>query len=110
MTKLQDLESLAEDSSQSFATRRIAEALAMAINDWPTYNLVSLQDYICELVDEVGCPITLASIRAKLDGYSLGQDTWKAESLCALLGAWDIGDDDLTLGELVKRIGIDISA
>lgn len=106
MTKLQDLETLAEDSAQSFAIRRIAEALATAIHDWPTYNLVSLNDYIRELRDEVGWPVTLANVRAKLDGYSLEQDAWKAESLCGLLGAWDIGDDDLTLDDLVKRIDV----
>ena len=110
MTKLQDLESLAEDSSQSFAARRIAEALAVAIHDWPTCNLASLDDYVRELIVEVGWPVTLTNVRAKLDGYSLGRDAWKAESLCGLLGAWDIGDDNLTLDEIVKRIDMDIAA
>lgn len=109
MTTLCKLEELAADESQSFTTRRIAEALASAINDWPTYNLTSLDAYIRELRCEVGDVLTLTNVRAKLDSYSFFDDEmWKAESLCGLLGAWDTLDADVVLDELVRSIGLEI--
>jgi len=109
MTTLSQLEDLADDESQSFATRRIAGAIASAINDWPTYNLISLNDYLLELRKEVGGVLTLTNIRAKLESYSFrGDDVWKHESLCGLLGAWDIADGDMVLDEVVKRIGLNV--
>lgn len=109
MTTFSQLEDLVEDESQPFATRRIAEALASAIRDWPTYNLTSLSGYIIELKSEVADVLTLKNVRATLENYSIaGDDMWKRESLCGLLGAWDIADEDMVLDELVKRIGLNI--
>ena len=109
MTTFSQLEDLAEDESQPFATRRIAEALASAIRDWPTYNLTSLSSFIVELRSEVADVLTLKYVRATHDKYSFGgEDMCRRESLCGLLGAWDIADEDVTLEELVERIGLNI--
>ncbi|MGB9989966.1 hypothetical protein [Pseudoduganella rhizocola] len=109
MTTFSQLEEIADDESKSFSVRRIAEALASAINDWPTYNLATLSDYIFELRKEVGDVLTLTNVRAKFHSYSFtGEDVWKKESLCGLLGAWDVGDGNVLLDELVRRIGLDI--
>ncbi|MGB9991918.1 hypothetical protein [Pseudoduganella rhizocola] len=109
MTTFSQLEEIADDESKPFSVRRIAEALASAINDWPTYNLTTLSDYIFELRKEVGDALTLTNVHAKLRGYSFtGEDVWKKESLCGLLGAWDVEDGDILLDELIRRIGLDI--
>jgi len=109
MTTFSRLEDLADDESQPFTTRRIAEALALAIRDWPTYNLISLSCYLTELRSEVANALTLKNVRATHDKYSLaGDEIWKRESLCAFLGAWDIADEDMTLEELVERTGLNI--
>jgi hypothetical protein len=107
MTTLSKLEEFANDDSQPSATRRIAGSLASAINDWPTFELVSLDAYLLELRREVGDVLTWANVRAKLDSYTF-EDAWKAESLCGLLNAWDIPDREVVLDELVIRIGLDV--
>lgn len=81
----------------------------MAINDWPTYDLASLDGFVSELRVEIGLPLTLTNVRAKLDSYSSGRDAWKAASLCGLLDAWDISDGDVALDELFSRIGLGIA-
>lgn len=109
MTTFTDLEELADDTTQAPATCRIAEALASAVRDWPTYGLDTLNAYLIELRSEIEGPLTLNNVRAKLDSYTLvGDDVWKAASLCGLLGAWDIADVDVTLDELINRAGIHV--
>lgn len=51
--------------------------------------------------------LTWTNVRAKLDHYS-SEDAWKAESLCGLLNAWDVPDREVTLDDLVSRIGLDV--
>jgi hypothetical protein len=109
MTTFSQLEDLADDESLPFAVRRIAEALASAIRDWPTYNLSSLSGFVVELKSEVADALTLKNVRATHDNYSMTTDGMcKRESLCGLFGAWDIGEEDITLDELVERIGLSI--
>jgi hypothetical protein len=103
MTDYAELRRLADDESLLLTDRRIAEALASAMNDWPTFNLTSLEEYIVELRREVAGPLTLANIRSKGNSYYVS-DAWKGESLACLLSAWGPGDRDVTLDDLIKRI------
>lgn len=107
MTHFVDLQELADDESRSLDDRRIAEALASAINDWPTYDLTSLEDYVAELRREVAAPLTRENVRSRCNSYSLSTDAWKCESLCSLLNAWEKNDVDVMLDDLIKRIAPD---
>ncbi|QNA90002.1 hypothetical protein G4G28_18560 [Massilia sp. Dwa41.01b] len=62
MTTLSKLEELADDKSQPSATRRIAGALASAINDWPTFELDSFEAYVLELKKEIGGVLTWTDV------------------------------------------------
>jgi hypothetical protein len=104
MTHYIELQDLADDESRPLSDRRIADALAAAINDWPTYDLTSLEEYIVELRREVAAPLTSANIRSKRDSYSFLSDAWKSESLSSVLSAWGTTDMDVLLDDLIKRI------
>lgn len=103
MIKLSTLEDIVDNPSKSSRVRRVAGALAQAINDWPTSDLASLEGYITELRAEIG-ELSEQNIRAKLDNYSVAGDAWKMESLTGLLGAWDTLHTNILLDDLVAQL------
>jgi hypothetical protein len=103
MTDLEELERIA-GSGQSPEARRVARALASAMNDWPIPNLLSLEQFVCELRKEYGV-LTFSNLSAadKKKGAA-SSAPWKAEALAGLLEAWDAQTVHLTLEELIAQM------
>lgn len=104
MTDFTDLLEVADDESRPLSDRRVARALASAINDWPTVDLISLEEFVLELRQEVAAPLSMGNIRSKCNSYSLYRDAWKAESLENLLTAWGTAEMNVLLEDLIKPV------
>lgn len=85
--------------------RRISAALAAAITDWPTYNLVSVEPFLLELKQDFG-ELSKANLLSKMKSISVQTNAWKLTSLSELMEAWDGIDESILLEELVQRIAI----
>lgn len=105
MINLESLEELAADVSMPLDVRRISLALAAAINDWPTYNLVAVQTFLDELKQDFG-ELSKVNLCNKMKILSVQADAWKLTSLSELMEAWDDTDEHFQLDELVQRIAL----
>lgn len=105
MINLDRLEELATDMSLPPDVRRISSALAAAITDWPTYNLVSVKPFLLELKQDFG-ELSKVNFCRKMKALSVHADAWKLTSLSELLEAWDGTDEQVQLDELVQRITV----
>jgi hypothetical protein len=89
--------------SSSEDCRRVARALRAAMNDWPTMNLTSVDDFVQEL-EKNFAPLTYESIKVCASRLNSANDAWMAEGLSELLEAWVISDRHKTLNELVSDL------
>lgn len=105
MINLDKLEELATDMSIPHEVRRISSALAAAIIDWPTYNLVSVEPFLQELKQDFG-ELSKVNLCSKMKALSVHENAWKLTSLTELLEAWDGTDEQVQLDELVQRIEV----
>ena len=105
MIDLESLEELATDMAMPPDVRRISSALAAAITDWPTYNLVSVEPFLLELTQDFG-ELSKDNLGSKMKSLSAQMDAWKLTSLSELMDAWDDTDEHLPLRELVQRIAM----
>lgn len=103
MINLERLGELATDTSVPPDVRRISAALAAAITDWPTYNLVSVEPFLLDLKRDFG-ELSRANLCCKMKSLSAQADARKLTSLSELLEAWDGTDGHIQLDELVQRI------
>jgi hypothetical protein len=69
--------SLVENDDKKHKVKEIATLFLNAMNDWPTYNQTNLFEFISELKEFYGNPITLKRIDAKKFD---GQNAWNIES------------------------------
>lgn len=103
MINLEKLEELATDASLPSDVRRVSSALAAAITDWPTYNLVSVEPFLQELIQDFG-ELSRTNLHDKMKSLSVQTDAWKIASLSELLEAWDVADENVHLDALVQRL------
>lgn len=83
--------------------RRIASAVCAAMNDWPTSELVRVEEFLGELLLEFA-PLDYESIRSGASRLNMVADAWKAEGLTDLLAAWGTNNREKTLTELLNDL------
>lgn len=94
------------DTSES-RLKANAEFLLSAINDYPTLNLNEPIDFLNELKNKIGSPLTYELIdnyEKKLT-FDNGDNTWKKEALSSVLEMF-YWDKTKTLDELIREISI----
>jgi hypothetical protein len=87
---INDLRDTLDNASNNHRIKELAELFWTAMNDWPTENQINVQDFINELYDYFGFPLTIDKINnKKLD---LGNDlnTWRYESGSSIAEIIDI--------------------
>ena len=84
-----------------------AEFLLAAINDYPTLNLTEPIDFLNELKNEIGSPLTyeLIDLYEKKLPFDNGDSTWKKEALSSVLEMFNC-DKTKTLDLLMKDISV----
>ena len=103
MLNTDKLQALASTATAPPELRRIAAALAAAMNDWPTQDLETLDEFISELKAEFA-PLTFENIKAASLNVKVRADAWKGETLNDLLEAWGPDDQQKNLEELIDRL------
>src|ERR1035438_7573309 len=93
---LEQLERISGAGKASHVARRIAGALASAMNDWPTPDLVSIEQFISELKKAFGA-LSFTNLNGAAKQSLVPSEPWKAEDLADLLDAWDAETMHLTL-------------
>jgi hypothetical protein len=94
-----------DNSDNKIKTR--AELLLSSITDYPTFNLIEPVDFLNELKNEIGFPLTyelIDSYEKKLISDN-GDSAWKKEALSSTLEMF-YWDKIKTLDELIKEISI----
>lgn len=75
-----ELYDLIELDTTSNKTKQIAELFLTAMNDWPTLNQNEIADFIKEVKEYFGSPLTLEKIDAKNKSEIDEMNFWRIES------------------------------
>lgn len=105
----EELWSAIESDLTDHQIKRAASSLFDAIRDWPKLNLEEPSEFIAELRQEIGSPLSYSNIKNYSDKLYAGQDAWKMEALSSVLEMFDFEsksqyDHNLTLEEIVEKI------
>jgi hypothetical protein len=101
---LEELKKISRSGKFPDAARRIARALSSGMNDWPTPNLIKLEQFVSELRTAYG-PLSFSNLNeAAKDKRTLLSEPWKSEALAEVLEAWDAKTIHLTLEELIDEL------
>lgn len=65
ITTNSELYDLVELDTTSNKIKQIAELFSTAMNDWPTYNQNEITDFVKEVKEYFGSPLTIEKIDAK---------------------------------------------
>ena len=76
---------------------RLAELLLTAMNDWPTQNLTDIGQFISEVSDTFGTPITASKLNSKRFN---GINAWELESAASLTELLNLSQSELSIKDL----------
>jgi len=102
-----ELSDAIENDNSDNKIKARAEFLFTSISDYPTFNLKEPIDFLNELKNEIGSPLTYELIdnyEKKLT-FDNGDNTWKKEALSSVLEMF-YWDKTKTLDELIREISI----
>jgi len=100
----EELDEISESGKFPDSARRIARALSSAMTDWPTLNLVELEQFVNELRIEYGHLSFSNLSEAAKNKRGLLTEPWKFEALAGVLEAWDTNTIHLSLEELIGEV------
>ena len=75
-----ELWDLVENDSENHKLKDITLLFLGAMNDWPTYNLDSIDEFIVQLNAFFGSALTLEPLDAKEIDFDVESNAWRAES------------------------------
>lgn len=78
--KHSELWKLVENDSTNHKLKEIAELFLEAMTDWPTYNQELISEFITEIKDFFGSPLTLKKIDSKQMDFNIEENIWRKES------------------------------
>ena len=80
ITTNSELYDLVELDTTSNKIKQIAELFSTAMNDWPTYNQNEITDFVKEVKEYFGSPLTIEKIDAKNKNEIDEVNFWRIES------------------------------
>jgi hypothetical protein len=108
---INDLRETIDRDSNNHRIKEFAELFWIAMNDWPTYNQTNVQDFINELYDYFGFPLTIDKINNKKHDLENDMNTWRHESGSSIAEIIDIStrfenepDFEKTLNKIVNYV------
>lgn len=90
ISTFEELKSLVDEEENSSEIKQIASAFLAAANDWDTFNQSLVTEFIKELKDHFGTPLTISKIENKKLGRTHG--SWKAEAGCSIVEMIKLGE------------------
>ena len=110
MTEILTINELRDAIDTDSYNRRIkefAELLWTAMNDWPTQNQINIRDFIGELYNYYGFPMTIDKINQKVLDVSDDISVWKHESGSSIAEIIDIStrfENESDFEKILNRI------
>lgn len=80
---LNALRDLVDRDAGDYELKRMAELFLNAANDWPTYNQTSIAEFVQEMKDYFGDPLTKEKISEKPLDFS-NHNAWRHEAACSI--------------------------
>lgn len=77
---IDDLQRAVDSDTNTQETKDLTELFLNAMIDWPSYNQTKIADFVKELKDFYGHPLTLEKIDNKRVDLSKEHDAWRLES------------------------------
>jgi hypothetical protein len=77
------------DSTSDIRSRQIANCLLIALNDWPTTNLIEPKELIIELKESINGKLTFEKLSIYMNGLDPIIDSWKMEALSSIIEMFD---------------------
>ncbi|ESU21385.1 hypothetical protein FCR2A7T_05580 [Flavobacterium cauense R2A-7] len=74
-----ELENLLEVDNSTHKLRDVTELFLTAMNDWPTYNQIRIEEFITELKEFFGTPLSIEKIESKKLNLD-DENVWRNES------------------------------
>lgn len=87
---IDDLQKAINSDSSNGRVKEIAELFVIAMNDWPTLNQTQIREFVSELEEFYGYPITCERIDNKNQEIAIEQDIWRHESGSSIAEVIDI--------------------
>lgn len=101
---IQQLFDLINNDPNDHPLKNMGLLFAAAMNDWPTQNQTNINEFVQELQNYFGTPLTKESILAKTTGLS-DEDAWRKESASSLLELFDVAETQYQEKNLEQLIG-----
>lgn len=101
---IQQLIDLVNNDPNDHPLKKMGLLFAAAMNDWPTQDQTNLNEFLQELCNYFGTPLTKATILAKTTGLS-DEDAWRKESASSLLELFDVAETQYQEKNLEQLIG-----
>ena len=102
--KYSELYNLIEKDNSNNKLKEIAELFLEAMNDWPTPNQTEIKEFIAELKEYFGSPITLEKIDEK---KIEAENFWKHESgstICEMIEYSKLYYNETDFDNIVNKI------
>ncbi len=77
---IEDLQNAVDGDAINHTIKDLAELFINAMNDWPTFNQTKICDFVMELKDFYGNPLTLEKIDNKKLELSPEHNVWRIEA------------------------------
>ncbi|UOK42206.1 MULTISPECIES: hypothetical protein [Flavobacterium] len=101
-----ELEDLIESDNSNHKLKDIAELFLTAMNDWPTYNQVRIDEFINELKEHFGEPLSIEKIKAKKLKMDT-QNSWRHESgssICEMIELSKLHYGEMDFDKIIANI------
>lgn len=101
-----ELEDLIEADNSKHKLKDIAELFLTAMNDWPTYNQVRIDEFINELKEHFGEPLSIEKIKVKKLKMDT-QNSWRNESgssICEMIELSKLHYGEMDFDKIIANI------
>ncbi|WP_286754593.1 MULTISPECIES: DNA translocase FtsK [Sphingobacterium] len=103
---IQQLIDLVNNDPKDHPLKKMGVLFAAAMNDWPTQNQTNINEFVQELQNYFGTPVTKDIIFNKATSLS-DEDAWRKESAASLLEFFDLAEtqyQEKNLEQLIEAI------
>lgn len=102
-----ELQNAVEKDRNNHSINELAKLLLAAMNDWPTANQTSVEEFLIELKVFYGDPITLERLNNKNLDVTRSNDAWKHEagaSIAQIITKSNKLDEEKDFEKIIEKI------
>ena len=104
---IDDLQKAVDNDTGHHRTKNLAELFLNAMTDWPTFDQKKIADFVKELKDFFGHPLTLDKIDSKKLSLTVEHDAWRHEAGSSIAEMIDLSkrlDNENDFDKIIRRL------